>query len=203
MARPPLIQKLRHGTLLTGRLYRWFVETWNWLTGYVDNLRGDFDANPAQGFISVDRTNPDVPVIRFRKDRLPAGGGGASVSLDDISLDWNDGGEAQIKDFDTGTPAAATTVAADIVNGASNPDKFVCRDANGKLVYKSPGSLSGQGGITLTGVKIVTNIQWSTVNHELEIRHATVNITNGIITSWVDRGDQAITSTSISSILGS
>ncbi len=71
MARPPMIQKLAHGRLLTGRAFRWFVETWNWLTAYVDNMRGDYDVNAKTGFISIDRTNPDVPVLRFRADRLP------------------------------------------------------------------------------------------------------------------------------------
>lgn len=128
-------------------------------------------------------------------------GGGGSVSLDDISIDYNDNGEAQIKDFDAGAPAASTTVAADLVNGASNPDKFVCRNANGELVYKSPGNLGAAGGVTYTGLKIVTNIQWDSINHELQIAHATINIKNGIITSWVEKGDQAISTTAISDII--
>ena len=72
--RPNVIQKLRHGRLLAGRVFRFFVETWNWLTAYVDNMRGDADANPQSGYITVDRTDPDAPVIRLRIDRLPKGG---------------------------------------------------------------------------------------------------------------------------------
>lgn len=72
MAKPPTIQKLRHGRLLCGTVFRFFVETWNWLTAYVDNMKGDLDVDPMNGVITVDRTQADFPVIRFRKDRLGA-----------------------------------------------------------------------------------------------------------------------------------
>ena len=65
MAKPPRLEKLRHGRLLSGKVFRFFVETWNWLVGAFDNMRGDADINPAQGSISIDRTDPDNPVIRF------------------------------------------------------------------------------------------------------------------------------------------
>lgn len=76
MARPPTIQKLRHGRLLSGNVFRFFVETWNWLTAYVDNMKGDLDVDPMNGVITVDRTQPEHPVIRLRKDRLPSALGG-------------------------------------------------------------------------------------------------------------------------------
>lgn len=70
MARPPIIQKLKHGRLLCGNVFRFFVETWNWLTSYVDNMKGDLDVDPKNGVITVDRAQADHPVIRLRKDRL-------------------------------------------------------------------------------------------------------------------------------------
>ena len=76
MARPATIQKLRHGRLLCGTVFRFFVETWNWLTAYVDNRKGDLDVDPMNGVITVDRTQPEHPVIRLRKDRLPSALGG-------------------------------------------------------------------------------------------------------------------------------
>lgn len=76
MARPPVIQKLRHNRLLCGSVFRWFVETWNWLTAYVDNLKGDGELNGQSGCITVDRTDPDAPVIRLDINKLPVGGGG-------------------------------------------------------------------------------------------------------------------------------
>ena len=66
MARPPTIAKLKHGKILSGSVFRFFVETWNWLVGYVDNMKGDADVNPQNGHIVVDRTDPDHPVIRLR-----------------------------------------------------------------------------------------------------------------------------------------
>lgn len=66
--RPQRLETLRHGRLLTGRVFRFFVETWNWLITYVDNLAGDFDVNPQTGVITVDRTKGDRPVIRVRRD---------------------------------------------------------------------------------------------------------------------------------------
>jgi hypothetical protein len=81
MARPARIEKLRHGRILCGGAFSLFVETWNWLTSYVDNMKGDFEVNPKTGCIFIDRTNPDSPVVRFRADRLPAGGAGGSVEV--------------------------------------------------------------------------------------------------------------------------
>ena len=70
MARPPQLQKLRHGRLLCGRVFRFFVETWNWLVGAFDNLCGDWDVSPKTGFVTVDWSDPDKPVVRFRGDAL-------------------------------------------------------------------------------------------------------------------------------------
>lgn len=84
MARPPRIEKLRHGRLLCGSVFRFFVETWNWLTAYVDNMRGDAETDPQSGYITIDRTDPDHPVIRFRADKVAAGGAATPVSPDDF-----------------------------------------------------------------------------------------------------------------------
>ena len=65
MAKPPRLEKLKHGRLLSGKVFCFFVETWNWLVGAFDNMRGDADINPNEGMITVDRTDPDNPVIRF------------------------------------------------------------------------------------------------------------------------------------------
>ena len=70
MARPPRLELLRHGKILCGSVFRFFVETWNWLVGYVDNMKGDADVNPQGGHITIDRTDPDHPVIRFRADKI-------------------------------------------------------------------------------------------------------------------------------------
>lgn len=41
----------------------------------IRNLAGDGDLDPQNGFIEVDRSTPDRPVLRLRADRLPEGGG--------------------------------------------------------------------------------------------------------------------------------
>ena len=84
MARPNILQRLKHGKLLTALTFPRFVETFNWLVGAFDNLKGDADVNPRNGCIHVDRTDPDVPVIRLDPLNLPAGGGssgGSSITM--------------------------------------------------------------------------------------------------------------------------
>ena len=85
MARPPRIEKLRHGRLLCGSVFRFFVETWNWLVGYVDNMKGDADVNPKAGYITIDRTDPDHPVVRFRADKAAEHSGTVEFVSD---IDW-------------------------------------------------------------------------------------------------------------------
>lgn len=130
------------------------------------------------------------------------GGGGGSVALDDVSLDWNDGDEAQIKDWDTGTPASTTTIAQDIAAGGGY-GTLVERDANGALAYKGCGTLAQLLGssVTLSSQKILTGLSWSTSNHTLVISSATVNVANGVITSWTPNADETISTTPITNII--
>ncbi len=149
MARPQALQFLKHGKLLCGSAFRLFVETWNWLVGYVNNIKGDYDVNPKNGFIVVDRSDPDSPVIRFRTDNLPAAGGGGSATPDDVSIDERDAdddtddGALQIKDWDHATPpAASTTIAEDMVASSTPTDTAVTRKSDKSLVYKPMGTIS-------------------------------------------------------------
>ena len=108
MARPQRIEKLRHGRLLCGSVFRFFVETWNWLTAYVDNMKGDAETDPQSGYITIDRTDPDHPVIRFRADKI--GKLGADGTLEFVARnDWYVNGSVhqlrqrlRILDFKTG-----------------------------------------------------------------------------------------------------
>lgn len=199
MARPQRIEKLRHGRLLCGSVFRFFVETWNWLTAYVDNMKGDAETDPQSGYITIDRTDPDHPVIRFRADKVAAAA--ASAALDEVSLNTRAAdGKAQIKGWNVAS-ASGTTLAADLKSSSPAAGLIIYRDALGNLSYKSIGSLGLPAGITETGLKIVTDIQWNTTTHQLEIEHATVDIQDGIITSWSESGDQTISTTSINSII--
>ena len=82
MARPSIVQYLRHGKILAGKVFGSFVETWNWMVAGWANLKGDYDVDPENGLIYIDRTDEEHPVIRLRTDRLPATG--ANVTTEDV-----------------------------------------------------------------------------------------------------------------------
>lgn len=83
MPRPPRVERLRHGRLLSGKPFAFFVETWNWLSRAFDNLKGDADTNGQNGHIHVDWTDSDSPVIRLvnLQNLLAGGGGGGGESI--------------------------------------------------------------------------------------------------------------------------
>lgn len=80
MARPQNIQKLRHGKILSKTVFPSFVETWNYVTNRVENLKGDADVRPETGCIKVDNTDPEHPVIRLVNVTLSGNGGGGGGS---------------------------------------------------------------------------------------------------------------------------
>ena len=133
---------------------------------------------------------------------LGSGGGGGSVTLDDISLDWNSNDEAQIKDWDTGTPASATIIAQDI-NSGNGYGTLVERDSNGALKYKGCGTLAQLLGssVSLSSQKILTGLSWDTTNHRLVISSANITVANGVITSWTANANENIETTAISLII--
>lgn len=89
MARPATLQFLKHGKALCRAVFGGFVETWNYAIARADNLRGDADVNPSEGCIHVDNANPECPVIRLDKSKLPqSGGSGGGVAQ--ITLIGND-----------------------------------------------------------------------------------------------------------------
>ena len=130
------------------------------------------------------------------------GGGGGAVALDDVSLDWNTNNEAQIKDWDSGTPASSTTIAQDINNGGGY-GTLVERDANGALKYKGCGTLAQLLGSTvaLSSQKILTGLRWDSTAHTLVISSANITVANGVITAWAANQDETIPTTGISSII--
>ena len=81
MARPQAIQLLKHGKALCGSVFRLFVETWNYVAQRCDGIVGDRDVNADLGCIYVDNSNPERPVIRLDKSKLPKSesGGGSAV----------------------------------------------------------------------------------------------------------------------------
>jgi len=188
MARPQRIEKLRHGRLLCGSVFRFFVETWNWLTAYVDNMKGDAETDPQSGYITIDRTDPDHPVIRFRADKV-ASGDGETVTPDDISTEFipNDPaqgadntheGELQIKGWNKGTPHPQPSIADDLQATGTLGGHVVFRESDGSLSYKSVGHLPtptavNNGQLTITYGDIPTTF---TANQS---RNSRVTISKG------------------------
>jgi len=90
MAKPATLQLLNHGKLICKAVFPFFVETFNWVVTAFDNLRGDFDVNPKNGAITIDRTNHDHPVIRLRTDNLNLGGGKEYVPGEDTNITFTE-----------------------------------------------------------------------------------------------------------------
>lgn len=57
-------QRLTHGKALCGKVFKNFVETFNWLVDFGTNLKGDKDTANQSGHITVDNADPKHPVIR-------------------------------------------------------------------------------------------------------------------------------------------
>lgn len=156
--------------------------------------------------MSRDTTTSRVRVKQFIDSAVTFSvGGGGSVSLDDVSTDYNGDGEVQIKDWDTGTPDSGTTIAQDIhdANGATAQGELVERTTGGVLKYKKPGTLAQLLGssVTFSGKSILTGWDFNTTTHEIEVSTAVISAANGVITSWVDQPVQKISTTPISDIV--
>lgn len=215
MARPPRIEKLRHGRILCGSVFRFFVETWNWLVGYVDNMKGDADVNPQAGHITIDRTDPDHPVVRFRADKAA---GGKSVKPDDVSTEFiphnpaqgadnTHEGELQIKSFNDPTSAVTSSSLADDFGTATPVGHLLYRDSFGNLRYKRIGHLNATdlptNGVNLTDQPVLTGWKWNPSTHKIEISSAKMTVKKGIITTWTAQQTQEISTTALSGTLPS
>lgn len=71
--KPQTLAELKHGKFICRAVYPTFVATWNWIVRFTSTIKGDFDVNPKTGVVTVDRTDPDHPVIRLRQDKLLKG----------------------------------------------------------------------------------------------------------------------------------
>lgn len=94
--RPATLQLLKKGKLICSAVFPLIVETWNWLVEAFDGLKGDYDVNPQDGYVTVDRTDPAHPVIRLARPikaeaatPAPTGGGmsGAFAFVDGVVKD--------------------------------------------------------------------------------------------------------------------
>ena len=54
----PALQYLRHGKALCGKVFKRFVETFNYHNDFIANLKGDGDLPMSDGCILLDLTDP-------------------------------------------------------------------------------------------------------------------------------------------------
>ena len=86
MAKPPILQQLTKGKFLCAKNFPSFAETFNYTVARIENLKGDKDANPMNGRISVDVTDPEHPIIRYTD---PAAAKNNLVQMDEVcAIDW-------------------------------------------------------------------------------------------------------------------
>ena len=87
----PALQYLRHGKALCGKVFKRFVETFNYHNDFIANLKGDGDLPMSDGCINLDLVDPKHPVIRLNKQKLalpdPKQGGAQSPGRFDITIE--------------------------------------------------------------------------------------------------------------------
>jgi len=141
-----------------------------------------------------DTTTGAVSVRQNIVGALAYGGGGGSVTPDDVSVDLRDSGDAhndgklQIKDWDHSSPPASnTSIANDLLNGTGK-DLIVCRDANKQLVYKEIGDLTNTGGLESAidaTVVCYTDPVYSTTTHKYTAKKVTMTFVKGLLVNHV------------------
>ena len=106
--KPQKLQSLRHDRILSRGAFPGFVDTWNWICGVICSWVGDAELG-GDGFIRVDRTNEDVPVIRLDLAKLNRRI--KPKNLPDYSLWRIAGGSASVEvaDSETGDAQTLTT----------------------------------------------------------------------------------------------
>ena len=63
MGRPGMLCRLQAGKILDA--HQGFVDTFNWIVDFIDNLKGDAELGSTGGSAVVDRTDTARPVIRI------------------------------------------------------------------------------------------------------------------------------------------
>lgn len=110
--------------------------------------------------------------------------GGDTATLDEQSTDKNTSDEVEIKGWETGTPAGANSV-GDILDGnggtGEDAELLICRQADGTLVYREIGTVTGGGGLSGT-VSFVADVKYDLSNHQLQQRIDTLNLATGQVT---------------------
>ena len=166
MAKPQLLQQLRHGKLLTKENFPLFVETFNYAVNRLENIKGDADVDPQTGKIKFDTTDPEHPVIRLGDIE----GDCDCPPLDEVSLSTYSPEPEEGED--PGPPSACIMGWHNLSTEQADTDAisgygFVARDEEtNELKYiglNFLSSLSGGGG---GGDMVLDNVSLSTNSNE-------------------------------------
>lgn len=112
---------------------------------------------------------------------------GSRPVLDQKSIDVNPSGETEIKGWSNGTPAGSNSIGTILSgNGGTGEDAelLICRQADGTLIFRAIGSVSGSGGGLSGSFSFLGGMKYdpSSGVHQLQQRVDTVTIGNGQIT---------------------
>lgn len=120
--RPAVLQYLKHGKALCGKVFAGFVETYNHLVSFSANLKGDADLPGAKEGIHVDRTDPDHPVIRLVKQNANAGGDGNVGGKTIVSVEITPSAASGGKNTMVFTYSDGSTDTFEVMNGLDGKD---------------------------------------------------------------------------------
>lgn len=101
MARPAILCKLQKGTLIDAQPH--FVDTFNWMVDFINNLKGEGEIKPNESTLVVDRTDTAAPVIRGGGK-----GGGGELTVTGTDLSTAKGNDILISSSEGNIDAAVT-----------------------------------------------------------------------------------------------
>ena len=91
--RPQVLKTPKKGQLFGSLQNNGVCDTFDWAIHYLDNLRGD------NVYVELDRSNPDIPIIRFKDDfrALLEAGGGCDCDVTAYYTEYDEGGNRNVK----------------------------------------------------------------------------------------------------------
>lgn len=184
MARPQTIQLLQHGKALCGAVFGFFVETWNYIAQRCDALVGDRDVNPDEGFIWVDNSQPERPVIRFDSTKVKAGAGetiNAYTKSEFVDLKLG-AGTADPVTLGKIVGAQAVTIGQKVLEAGSNITLTLSQDGKTITIAATGGSGSTTG---FTGTRLtVRDMRYvATPTCQLQVKYNQETWANGVMTA--------------------
>lgn len=149
--KPQILETLKHGRILSKKNFPQFVETFNYTTNRIENIKGDKDTDPQSGHIEIDNADPENPVIRYNPpaDELNKIKVDSEISALGLSSLQNLSGIYEIYGFHNLSDVQKISTFSQL----SNYDIVARKETNGKaeIKYLSLSSLSGGAGEIISG----------------------------------------------------